>query len=73
MFLTINLFKFIHRERETSNHKKQTSEPKVIQVCPAEVKDGHYYLRIVNEEQSRLETLSMAANKDMEKELSEEG
>ena len=45
----------------------------MIQVCPAEVKDGHYYLRIVNEEQSRLETLSMAANKDMEKELSEEG
>ncbi|XP_033624131.1 disks large-associated protein 4-like [Asterias rubens] len=62
----------VNRERETSNHKKQTSEPKVIQVCPAEVKDGHYYLRIVNEEQSRLETLSMAANKDMEKELSEE-
>ena len=45
----------------------------MIQVCPPEVKDGHYYLRIVNEEQSRLETLSMAANKDMEKELSEEG
>ncbi len=62
----------VNRERETSNHKKQISEPKVIQGCPLEVKDGHYYLRIVNEEQSRLETLSMQANKDMEKELSEE-
>ncbi|XP_038046626.1 disks large-associated protein 1-like [Patiria miniata] len=66
------LLEYSNRELETSNYKKQIIEPDPMQDCPPEVKDGHYYQRIVNEEQARIESLCTLANKDSEKELSEE-
>ncbi|XP_022087034.1 serine/arginine repetitive matrix protein 2-like [Acanthaster planci] len=66
------LVEFSNRELETSEYNKQISEPSPMQDCPPEVKDGHYYLRIVNEEHARIESLCTFANKDLEKELSEE-
>ncbi|XP_071943574.1 uncharacterized protein [Antedon mediterranea] len=52
-----------------------TIEPGQVNTAAAvveEVKDGHYFLRVVNSQQSHIEDLCQGAEKNLEKELSDE-